>query len=172
MVAAMDRPETLWAPWRMEYIRQKKREDGCIFCAFPSRDTHREDLVLAVQPHAFVCLNRYPFASCHVLVCPRAHVATLDALPAEAFDATMRLVRESVTRLRGVLSADGFNVGMNLGSAAGAGIAEHMHVHIVPRWFGDTNFMPVLGDVRVMPEYLDQTYEHLLPAFADLGRGS
>ena len=112
--------------------------------------------MLLVQPHAFVCLNRYPFAACHLLVAPRRHVSDLAALPDEEYDATMRLVRDA-RRLPASAprEAEGFNVGFNLGKAAGAGIAEHLHAHVVPRWNGDSNFMPVLADVRVMPEHLD-----------------
>lgn len=158
----------LWAPWRMEYILGK-REDSCIFCAFPARATHREDLVLCVREHAFVCLNRYPFASSHLLVVPRRHVSALEDLSADEYDATMRLVRDATVALKAAVKPSGVNVGFNLGKSAGAGIADHMHAHVVPRWDGDTNFMPVLADVRVMPEHLDQSWERLRPHFERLG---
>ena len=161
--------ERLWAPWRMEYIRGPKG-GPCIFCDFASlpASRHREKLVLAVQAHALVCLNRYPFASSHLLVAPRRHVADLADLSPEEYQATMSLVRESASRLRGAVQAEGLNVGFNLGRAAGAGIADHLHAHIVPRWVGDSNFMPVIAGVHVMPEYLDESWQRLWPAFRDL----
>ena len=160
--------EPLWAPWRMDYILGPKGGE-CIFCAFPARDAHREDLVLTVTAHAFVVLNRYPFAAGHLLVVPRRHVADLGDLSDEEADAFFRLLRFSVARLREATHPDGVNVGFNLGKAAGAGLAEHLHAHVVPRWDGDTNFMPVLADVRVMPEHLDATWQRLAPHFVRAG---
>lgn len=159
----------LWAPWRMEYILGAKG-NRCIFCDFPARGPRhfREDLVLVVQEHAFVCLNRYPFASAHLLVVPRRHVADLGELDEAEYRALTDLLRATTTRLRRAVGAEGLNVGFNLGKCAGAGIAEHVHAHAVPRWSGDTNFMPVVSDVRVMPEHLDATWSRLYPAFADL----
>ncbi len=159
----------MWAPWRMEYILGAKGA-GCIFCDFPAREPSRfrEDLVLVVQPHAFVCLNRFPFASSHLLVVSRRHVADLAELTAEEYVALMALVKDSVDRLKRAVNPQGINLGFNLGVAAGAGIADHLHAHAVPRWVGDTNFMPVLGDVRVMPEHLDDSWRRLYPHFVDL----
>jgi ATP adenylyltransferase len=161
--------ERLWAPWRMEYIRGPKGE-SCVFCDFATLppSSYREKLVLAVQPHALVCLNRYPFITSHLLVAPRRHAADLDELSAEEYQATMLLVREAAARLRAAARPDGLNVGMNLGKAAGAGIADHLHAHLVPRWLGDSNFMPVIAGVHVMPEYLDESWRHLAPFFRDL----
>ena len=161
--------ERLWAPWRMEYIAGP-REVGCVFCNLASApaSAYREHLVLLVQPRAFVCLNKYPFAAGHLLVMPRAHCSDLTQLPVDDYDATMRLVRETVARLRRATNAGAMNVGLNLGRAAGAGIEEHLHAHVVPRWSGDSNFMPIMADVRVMPEYLDQTWQRLAPHFSDL----
>ena len=163
--------DRLWAPWRMQYIVGPK-SPGCIFCDFAAADPaqYREKLVLAVLPHALVCLNRYPFAPAHLLVAPRRHVADFGALSGSEYDALQRLVRIGVERLRRSTQAEGLNVGFNLGAAAGAGIADHLHAHLVPRWNGDTNFMPVLAEVRVMPEHLDATYSRLAPLFADLTR--
>jgi len=161
--------ERMWAPWRMEYVLGAK--DGpCVFCGLASATPghYRERLVLLVQPHALVCFNRYPFTTSHLLVAPVRHVAQLGDLPGEEYDATMRLVREAATRLQGATGAHGLNVGFNLGPAAGAGIADHLHAHIVPRWNGDTNFMPVLADLRVMPEYLQESWRRLAPLFDDL----
>jgi ATP adenylyltransferase len=153
----------------MEYILGSKSE-GCIFCNFASapREDYPAKLVLVVQPHALVCMNRFPFSSAHLLVAPLRHVADLADLPQGEYDATMRLVRETATRLKQAASAEGLNIGMNLGRPAGAGIAEHLHVHIVARWTGDSNFMPVIADVRVMPEYLADSYRRLRGAFDDL----
>jgi ATP adenylyltransferase len=161
--------ERLWAPWRMEYL-QRDSGASCVFCDLASSppSTYRGKLVLVVQRHAFVCLNRYPFTGSHLLVVPRLHVANLEDLSDEQYGSTMSLVRESVVRVRRATGAEGINVGLNLGKAAGAGIAQHLHAHVVPRWTGDSNFMPVVADVRVMPEYLDQSWERLVPWFADL----
>jgi ATP adenylyltransferase len=161
--------ERLWAPWRMEYILGPKG-GPCIFCDFgrAPRESYRANLVLLVQKHAFVCLNKYPFASSHLLVAPRQHIADIGELPIDEYDATMALVRDSAIRLKRATNAEGLNVGLNMGKAAGAGIADHLHAHIVPRWTGDHNFMPVIADVHVIPEYLDQSWSRLLPFFADL----
>jgi len=161
--------DRLWAPWRMQYILGPKNT-GCIFCEFSAAPPaeYREKLVLAVLPHALVCLNKYPFAASHLLIAPRRHVADFADLVPEEYDATQRLVREATIRLRRATGAEGLNVGFNLGTAAGAGIADHLHGHVVPRWHGDTNFMPVLTDLRVMPEFLDTSWLRLMPFFADL----
>jgi ATP adenylyltransferase len=153
----------------MEYIVGRK-PDACVFCEMTHAPATRlrELLVLVRQPHAFVCLNRYPFASGHLLVTPRRHVSDLADLEGEEYSALMALLRESAVRLRRSVKAPALNLGFNLGPAAGAGIADHLHGHIVPRWEGDVNFMPVLADVRVMPQHLDATYAHLEAAFADL----
>ena len=153
----------------MEYILGDK-QGVCVFCdlaAAPTR-VYREKLVLVAQAHALVCLNRYPFAASHLLVVPRRHVADLEGLTEDEYGAFMRLVRDATTRLKGVVQPEGVNVGFNLGRAAGAGIADHLHAHLVPRWSGDSNFMPVLADVRVLPEHLDASWQRLAPAFADL----
>ncbi len=160
--------DTLWAPWRMNFIEGKAgKEDGCVFCnriRLP-RERWREYGVLDVGPHTMVLMNRYPYANGHLLVIPVRHCQDLSALPEDEYMDLTRVLRLSVERMRKALNPQGFNVGMNLGSAAGAGIADHLHFHIVPRWNGDHNFMPVIGDVRVMPEYLEATYDRLLPHF-------
>ncbi len=165
--------EPLWAPWRIEYILGPKSQGGCVFCVEPEASAEETQMRLVVVQcrTALVMLNRYPFASGHLLVIPRAHVQNLEDLGAEDHDVLFRLVRESVVRLKKAVRCDGVNVGINLGSTAGAGIAEHLHVHIVPRWGGDTNFMPVVADTRVVPQALDKTREHLAPFFADLADG-
>jgi ATP adenylyltransferase len=157
--------DNLWAPWRMEYILGDK-SGACVFCEEAAGASPKR--VLCVQPHAFVILNKYPFAAGHLLVVPRRHVSDLAELTGDEADALFRLLRASVARLQAAVSPQGVNVGFNLGKAAGAGIAEHLHAHVVPRWNGDTNFMPALAAVRVMPEHLDATFERLAPHFADL----
>jgi ATP adenylyltransferase len=155
----------------MAYIRAPK-STACIFCEYAAAGPahHRENLVLCERPGAYVMLNRYPFAAGHLLVVPRRHVADLLDLPADEYVALMTLVRDACGALRDATGAEGLNVGLNLGATAGAGIAAHLHVHIVPRWKGDLNFMPVIGDVTVIPEALDATRERLLPHFAPLGQ--
>lgn len=162
--------QPLWAPWRMEYILGKKQKDSCVFCVeeAAARDEIHARLVLHQEPRALVMLNRFPFAAGHLLVVPRAHVSDLQDLEDADHDALFRLVRASVERLKRAVQCGGVNVGINLGPVAGAGIAEHLHVHIVPRWAGDTNFMPVLADTRVVPQSLDDTRAHLASFFADV----
>jgi ATP adenylyltransferase len=132
----------------MEYLLGQNKKPGCFFCEHPKdAATFRENLVLLVQPHAFVCLNRYPFTTSHLMVAPRRHVPALSGLDTEEYAALMTLLRDATVRLERVVSCSGMNVGFNLGKAAGAGVADHLHGHVVPRWEGDTNFMPVLADV-------------------------
>ncbi|MDB4932257.1 MAG: family hydrolase [Myxococcaceae bacterium] len=154
----------------MEYIRGPK-EPGCIFCRYPAEDPARlrERLVLCARADAFVMLNKYPFASGHLMVVPTRHASDLAELSADEHAALFELVRASASALKVAVNAEGVNIGVNIGAAAGAGIAEHLHVHIVPRWRGDMNFMPVVADLRVMPEALDATWARLAPYFRPLG---
>ncbi|HEU4404947.1 MAG TPA: HIT domain-containing protein [Polyangiaceae bacterium] len=160
----------LWAPWRIGYIVGPKDKSRCIFCDYAGHGPgqFRDDLTLVADDRVYVTLNRYPFAAGHLMVIPRAHVADLGDLAPDDYDHLFRVVGQAAARLRAAVRADGLNVGINLGPAAGAGIADHLHVHVVPRWQGDTNFMPVLADVRVMPQALDDTWKHLYPHFRDL----
>jgi len=161
----MEKP--LWAPWRMEFIRSEKPK-GCIFCEFPSAppSQDRANLVVHRSAHAFTCLNRYPYNSGHLMVIPRAHVAELGSLSAEVHADLQEELRRAVAVLKKVYAPEGMNVGMNLGKAAGAGIADHLHWHVVPRWVGDNNFMPVLADQRVVVEALDEAWTRLSAGFA------
>jgi len=162
-------PTPLWAPWRMEYLLAMGKAEGCFLCDHPKDvESFRKELVVVVQEHAFVCLNRYPFTTSHLLVSPRRHVDDPSALSDEEYMALMTLLRESIVRLRRAVNCHGVNVGFNIGKAAGAGVADHLHGHIVPRWDGDTNFLPVLTDVRVMSEYLDESWKRLYEAFSDM----
>jgi ATP adenylyltransferase len=152
----------------MEYIAGEKPK-GCIFCRFPQAPQAEDPLNLLVHrsAHSFVCLNRYPYNSGHLLVVPRAHLSDLDLLEPGDFSDLQRELRRAVRVLGKVYRPDGLNVGMNLGQVAGAGIADHLHWHVVPRWGGDTNFMPVLANTRVVVEALDEAWRRLSAAFAE-----
>jgi ATP adenylyltransferase len=166
--------ERLWAPWRATYLVGHagggSGARACIFCDKVARGPAHfaEELILGATDDAFVIMNLYPYISGHIMVVPRAHVRSPGELAPPAHDAFYRLVTASMTALRSALSPDGLNVGMNLGRVAGAGIDDHCHMHLVPRWNGDNNFMPVLGDTRVISQELRATYETLLPHFASL----
>jgi ATP adenylyltransferase len=162
--------ERMFSPWRMEYIRRPggSGKGRCIFCAAEADLADPERLLLGVWPGTVALLNRYPYNNGHVLVAPRRHVAELWDLSAEELRELFSLVSLGSRALRQEYHADGINVGMNLGKAAGAGIADHLHVHIVPRWGSDTNFMASVLDTRVLPESLSETHRRLAAAFAPL----
>lgn len=164
--------EPLWAPWRMEYVLGQKQKHACVFCLREgdAQSPDQERLVVVRAGPAVVLLNRYPFTAGHLLVVPTRHASDLGELAEDEHTALWALVREAALRLRRAVDCAGLNVGLNLGAASGAGIAEHLHVHVVPRWPGDTNFMPVVADTRVVPQALDATRAHLRPFFADLER--
>lgn len=157
--------ERVWAPWRMDYILDEKPH-GCIFCLDGRAEVDRQNLVLLRTPLSLVMLNRYPYTNGHLMVAPRRHTAAMDALSDEEMLDLFRTVRLCRSVLEEEASPQGFNIGLNLGRAAGAGIEDHLHVHIVPRWNGDTNFMTVVADVRVVPEGLLTAYDRLYPRFA------
>ena len=159
--------EALWAPWRMEFVGGQKPE-GCIFCRFPAEtgeDADRKNGVLGRSPYAFVILNRYPYNNGHLMVIPRRHTADFGSLSTEELVDLHRLLQQTIGAVQSTYRPEGANVGMNLGKAAGAGIADHLHWHVVPRWAGDTNFMPVLSETKVMVEHLMQSYDALRPVF-------
>ncbi|MGI8586770.1 MAG: HIT family protein [Chloroflexia bacterium] len=161
--------DILWSPWRMAYIGGGGGGDGCIFCTIPEQGSEhdRENLLLLRGEHAFVILNRYPYNSGHLMIVPYRHLRDVTLLtPAESAE-IMALLQRMVSALTAVYRPEGFNTGMNLGSAAGAGIADHLHMHIVPRWAGDTNFMPVVGQTKVLPESLEQTWERITSALRE-----
>jgi ATP adenylyltransferase len=163
--------DSIWAPWRMDFIEGKtKRETGCVFCnrAAMAREQWREYGILDVGGDSMVLMNRYPYTNGHLLIIPIRHVSDLSELTSAEYAHLTCVLRSSVERIRAAMNPQGFNIGMNLGAAAGAGIADHAHFHVVPRWNGDHNFMPVIGNVRVMPEYLAATYDKLLPHFVGL----
>jgi ATP adenylyltransferase len=153
----------LWSPWRLEYLTTPKADD-CIFCHAAQGDDDRENLVLLRGTWAFLILNRYPYNNGHFMVVPYAHVPSLENLEAKILMEMMLLVNQGLAALRATMHPDGFNIGVNLGHCAGAGIEEHVHIHAVPRWSGDTNFMPVVGDMRVVPQTWLQTYDDLKAA--------
>ena len=157
----------LWAPWRIEYILGEKPK-GCIFCNFPGAPEadDRKNLIVHRSARSFTCLNRYPYNSGHLMVIPRAHVSDLAALSAEDWADLGDELRRAAAVLKAVYRPEGLNLGMNLGKAAGAGIADHLHWHVVPRWVGDNNFMPVLADQRVVVEALDEAWTRLSAGFA------
>ena len=157
--------DPLWAPWRMEFIKGA-RESACIFCSKPRDDDHlRENLILSRGDHAFVILNRYPYSNGHLLVVPYRHTSRYDDLRPDELLEMGRYVQRAIELLREEYGAEGFNVGLNLEKAAGAGIEEHLHIHVVPRWVGDTNFMPVIGETRTIPEHIQETYRVLAARF-------
>lgn len=156
--------EQLWAPWRLAYIKGPEPE-GCIFCTKPLEDRDEENLIVWRGGSTFVMLNRYPYNSGHVMAVPARHAGELDELTQQEVADLWEAVRRSVRALRRALGAQAFNIGINLGRAAGAGITDHLHVHVVPRWVGDTNFMPVLAEVKVIPQHLLDTYRQLREAF-------
>ena len=156
-----DNMQHVWSPWRMEYIRKGISPEGCIFCDALAGEDGVDNLIVYHSQHAFVILNRYPYTSGHVMVVPTAHLPTLDGLGEEAIRELFKLVRTSMHVIETLYKPDGFNLGANLGSKAGAGVADHVHFHIVPRWAGDTNFMTSVGQARVLPEDLCETYQRL-----------
>lgn len=158
--------DVLWAPWRMEYIKSPdKKTSQCVFCDKLEHVRDRENLVLFRGGYNFVVMNPYPYNNGHLMVLPYKHVPTLEGLDDEGLLDFMRVTRHSLDVLKKAMMPEGFNVGINLGRVAGAGLGDHLHLHIVPRWTGDASFMTVLGEVRVIPEHIMSTYDALYPIF-------
>jgi ATP adenylyltransferase len=153
----------LWAPWRMKYVSNAEAQDGCVFCACTEREADDATGVLAHASHNFVILNAFPYNSGHLMVVPYEHQSDFTALPAETLHEMMALAQVAVAVLQQEFRCEGANVGLNIGKAAGAGIKDHLHLHIVPRWGGDTNFMTTLDDTRVVPQSLEDTWARLAP---------
>ncbi len=158
----------LWTPWRYQYMKEAASgtQSDCIFCDAAALTDDSETLVVHRGGKAFIILNRYPYTSGHVMIVPYAHVADLSAVDPEALSEMMRLAQRVETVFRKNYKPDGMNLGMNLGRAAGAGVAGHVHLHVLPRWIGDSNFMTVTGETRVHPEDLSTTYQRLRTALA------
>jgi ATP adenylyltransferase len=157
--------KVVWAPWRMEYVGSDQENEGCIFCPGNDRTQDEKKLILYRSDWSIVLMNRFPYSNGHLLIAPLRHTSSFDSLsPDEKLD-LLNMVERSASVLKDVMDPAGFNIGMNLGKVAGAGVEDHMHFHIVPRWSGDTNYMTVLGEVRIIPEHIQATYEKLLPFF-------
>jgi len=157
--------KVLWAPWRMEYINSANEKGDCIFCQGDNRSQDEKRLILFIGNLSIVLMNRFPYINGHLLIAPLRHVSTLDALsPEEKLD-LITMVERSIGVLKEAMNPEGFNVGLNLGKMAGAGVEDHIHFHVVPRWIGDNNYMTVFGEVRVIPEHIQATYQKLLPFF-------
>jgi ATP adenylyltransferase len=157
--------ERLWTPWRSTYIKAEKQKGRCVFCDAITGSDDQNNLVVRRGRHSFVILNRYPYTSGHVMIAPYAHVSRLNDAPPEAIDEIAAFACQSEAALEEAYRPDGINLGMNLGRAGGAGIAEHIHMHVLPRWIGDANFMTSVADTRVIPESLEETYSKLKQAF-------
>ena len=157
--------EYLWTPWRSTYIKAEKREGRCIFCDALTSSDDEKNLVVRRGRHSFVILNRYPYTSGHLMIAPYAHVSRLNDAPVDAVEEMVLFTRQSEVVLEEAYRPDGINLGMNLGRAAGAGIAEHIHLHVLPRWTGDANFMTSVAHTRIIPEALEETYSKLKPGF-------
>ena len=163
--------ERLWAPWRMAYIEgipEAEAAGGCIFCERPAQDEDEKNFILYRSSRSYIILNLFPYSNGHLLIAPYEHVAELEDLPAETISDMMALAALAVRALKAAWSPEAFNIGLNLGRAAGAGIDTHLHIHVVPRWAGDTNFMPVLADTKVVPQALEDTYAVIRKAIENL----
>jgi ATP adenylyltransferase len=159
----------LWAPWRMSYIKGiGKKDKGCIFCTKPQESDDRKNLILYRGKKSFIIMNAFPYSNGHLLVIPYMHTCEIDSLDEETSIEMWKNLVTARNVLQTAYNPDGFNIGMNIGRVAGAGIDQHLHLHIVPRWNGDTNFMPVLSDCRVMSEGLDGSYDTLIKLFKSI----
>jgi ATP adenylyltransferase len=156
--------EQIWAPWRIQYIQMEK-PSGCILCEKPAQKSDTRNYILYRGSQNFVIMNSYPYNPGHLMVAPYRHVASLDGLTDDELSEHFKIVSRCTKLLREVFNPQGFNIGINMGRAAGSGIDEHVHTHIVPRWQGDTNFMPVVSNIRVVPEALAETYQKLKDRF-------
>lgn len=151
----------LWAAWRMKYISKAEPEEGCVFCNALEKPDDAENLIVLRGEYCFAILNKFPYTSGHIMIVPVAHQPSLELLDSHVRAEMMELVSQFIVVLREVYAPQGFNVGANIGEAAGAGVPGHVHIHIVPRWNGDTNYMSTVGEVRVLPEELSQTYQRI-----------
>ncbi len=159
----------LHAPWRIQFVEGQSgaKSKGCVLCSMPKETDQESVQVLDMGTHSYVVMNKFPYSNGHLMIVPFGHERDLTKLEPMAMNEIFAFAQRAVRILQQVLKPEGFNLGMNLGKAAGAGIEEHLHLHIVPRWNGDTNFMPVLGDVKVIPEHLEATYQKILRAWKE-----
>lgn len=162
----------LWTPWRYSYVTSAERAKGCIFCDKPAENQDEKNFIVYRGTHCFVVLNAYPYTSGHVMVVPYQHLDRLEALPADAALEMITLGQRVEAMLRSMYHPDGINLGMNIGKAAGAGVAGHIHMHILPRWVADANFMTVVSETRVLPEALEVTYARFREQFANKERAA
>lgn len=156
--------KNLWAPWRMEYILSDKEKE-CIFCTKPFENKDRENLILYRGSLCYVIMNKYPYNNGHIMIVPYLHKSELTELSDDIISELIMLTKYSMECINKAFSPEGYNVGINIGAAAGAGIEEHLHLHIVPRWAGDTNFMIVTGEIKTIPQHLMDTYDEFYPIF-------
>lgn len=159
----------LWSPWRYRYLTHPHERQGCIFCEMAADDHDEQNLIVHRATYNFVVLNRFPYTNGHLMVVPFAHAAELGGIEEAAAAELMQLMRLAEAHLRSIYRPDGINLGMNIGESAGAGIAGHIHMHVLPRWFGDANFMTTIGETRILPEELDVTGQKLRNAFQTAG---
>ena len=161
--------EHLWAPWRMKFIEGLRNEgSGCLFCEMAAEGDDRKRLILHRGKFCYTMMNRYPYTNGHIMIVPYKHTGSLSGLEGDERSEVMDVCASAVDIMEDALNADGFNCGLNIGAVAGAGIKDHVHLHVVPRWQGDSNFMPIIADARSMPEYLEETYDRLVGGFSKL----
>jgi len=156
----------IWAPWRLRYVSKASREDECVFCAKPAEGNDREALIVHRGERAFVILNLFPYTSGHLMVAPYDHLGRLQDIEPAVTAEMMDLAQQAIRKLEEVYNPEGFNMGVNQGRVAGAGVEGHIHLHVVPRWAGDNSYMPVIADTRVMPQSLEETYDALHGGFS------
>ena len=161
----------LWSPWRYRYLSHPRSREGCIFCEMAAESNDRENLIVYRGAHNFVVLNRYPYTSGHLMVVPFAHAAQLNEIDPQVATELIGITRMAESCIRNIYRPHGLNLGMNIGESAGAGIAGHIHMHVLPRWSGDSNFMTTIAETRVLPEELDVTWARLHEAFSAAARG-
>ncbi|MHA1557393.1 MAG: HIT family protein [Candidatus Heimdallarchaeota archaeon] len=152
----------IWAPWRIEYIQQEKSDDQCFICDILKEDEDKQNLILFRGETAIVMLNKFPYIAGHLMVAPKQHTAEINSIPPNTYQEMWELMSKSIKVLEESIKPEGFNIGINLGKVSGAGLKTHIHIHVVPRWSGDTNFMPILTDTRVISEALDKTFEKIM----------
>jgi len=157
--------ERIWAPWRLRYVKSADKSNECVFCTKPAAGDDRANLIVHRGERCFVILNLFPYTNGHLMVAPFEHVGRLQDVDAATMAEMMDLAQQAMRRVEAVYSPEGFNVGLNQGRVAGAGVAGHIHLHVVPRWAGDNNYMPILADTRVMPQSLEDSYDALEGGF-------
>ncbi len=157
--------QRIWAPWRLRYVKDANKSDECVFCTKPELGDDREALIVHRGERCFVILNLYPYTSGHLMVMPYEHLGRLQDIEPVVTAEMMDLAQQAMRRMEDVYNPEGFNIGLNQGRVAGAGVEGHIHLHVVPRWAGDNNYMPVLADTRVMPQSLEESYDALTGGF-------